>query len=67
MTRLTRLGKLVGSYRRPLNAWTYWPESDWQTREEGFVVVAPSGARMSWHRDERAAQDEVARRNEHDA
>ena len=59
----TRLGKRVGSYTPPLRAFTYWAEENWQTHEPGFVVVAPSGARMTWHRLERDAQAEAARSN----
>jgi hypothetical protein len=48
----TRLGKVVGSYKPPLDGWTYWAEKNWTTREDSFVVVAPSGARFEWVRDE---------------
>ena len=51
----TRSGKIVGSYKPPLDGWTYWAEKNWTTREDGFVVVAPSGARMEWVRDEAEA------------
>jgi hypothetical protein len=40
MEKRTRLGKVVGSYNPPLDGWTYWPEKNWTTREDGFVVVA---------------------------
>ena len=52
MVKRTRLGKVVGSYRPPLNAWTYWAEKNWTTGEDGYVVVAPSGARFEWVPDE---------------
>lgn len=48
MTTRTRLGKVVGSITTDPNGFTYWAEKDWSTGEDGFVVVAPSGARMSW-------------------
>ena len=40
MERRTRSGKIVGSYRQPLEGWTYWPEKNSTTGEDGFVVVA---------------------------
>jgi hypothetical protein len=52
----TMRGKVVGSYRPPLESWTYWAERDWTTGEPGFVVVAPSGARMEWVRTEADAK-----------
>ena len=52
MEKRTRLGKVVGSYRPPLQAWTYWAEKNWTTGEDGWVVVAPSGARFEWIPDE---------------
>jgi hypothetical protein len=55
MERRTRSGKIVGSYRPPLEGWTYWAEKDWTTGEDGYVVVAPSGARFEWVRDEAEA------------
>lgn len=55
MERRTRSGKVVGSYRQPLDGFTYWPERNWTTGENGFIVVAPSGARMRWHADEASA------------
>jgi hypothetical protein len=48
--RRTRSGKVVGSYHPPLDRRTYWAEKDWTTGEDGFVVVAPSGARIEWVR-----------------
>jgi hypothetical protein len=53
--RRTRSGKVVGSYRQPLDGWTYWAEKNITTREDGFVVVAPSGARFEWVKDEAEA------------
>jgi hypothetical protein len=53
--RRTRSGKTVGSYKPPLDGWTYWAEKNWTTREDGFVVVAPSGARFEWVKDEAEA------------
>lgn len=64
MGKRTRLGKKVGSVRRPLEGWTYWPEKNWLTGGSGFVVVAPSGARMGWYATEQEAADEAARQNE---
>jgi hypothetical protein len=61
--RRTRLGKVVGSYRPPLDEWTYWAEANWTDNRSGFMVVAPSGARMTWHESENAARAEVAQRN----
>jgi hypothetical protein len=55
MDKRTRLGKIVGSYRQPLEGWTYWAEKNWDTKEDGYVVVAPSGARFEWVRDEAEA------------
>jgi hypothetical protein len=55
MERRTRLGKSVGSNRPALDAWTYWPEKNWTTGEDGCVAVAPSGARFEWVRDEAEA------------
>jgi hypothetical protein len=56
-TTRTRLGKTVGSYRTPLDQFVYWPESN------GYMVVAPSGARMKWHETEEAAKADVTQRN----
>lgn len=56
MTR-TRLGKVVGSYRPPLQAWTYWQEGS------VWYVVAPSGARITSHATETDARAEAAQRN----
>jgi hypothetical protein len=67
MERRTRLDKVVGSYKRPLPSWTYWSENDWTTGEPGYVVVAPSGARIEWVASEGEAQRLVAIRNEHEA
>jgi hypothetical protein len=55
MERRTRSGKIVGSYRQPLDRWTYWAEKNWTTNEDGFVVIAPSGARFEWVKDESEA------------
>lgn len=63
MTGKTRLGKEVGSYKRPLEGYVYWPEKNWTTGESGYMVVAPSGARMTWVATEHEACAEVARRN----
>lgn len=62
MTR-TRLGKEVGSYKQPLDGWTYWAEKNWGTNEDGFMVVAPSGARMEWVKTEKLAQAIVKMHN----
>lgn len=59
--RRTRSGKVVGSYRQPLPDFTYWAEANWDTSEPGFMVVAPSGARLSWHRNEDEARMQVKR------
>lgn len=50
--RRTRCGKVVGFWTRPLDEYTYWAEKNWETGEDGFIVVAPSGARLTWHKDE---------------
>ena len=60
--RRTRSGKVVGSYRPPLPYFTYWAEANWDTSEPGFMVVAPSGARMKWVKTEDEARMEVKRR-----
>jgi hypothetical protein len=65
--RRTRSGKVVGSYRPPLDDFTYWPERQGYSGqphygEAGFVVVAPSGARMKWVKTEDEARMEVKRR-----
>jgi hypothetical protein len=62
----TRLGKVVGSCKPPLDRWTYWAEKNWTTREDGFVVVAPSGARFEWVRDEAEAMLIAETRNRDD-
>ena len=62
----TRLGKIVGSYRPPLEGWTYWSEKNWKTGEAGYVVVAPSGARFEWIRDETEALLLAETRNRED-
>lgn len=59
----TRLGKVVGSVKLPLREFTYWPEKNWTTQVPGFVVVAPSGARLTWFPTEQEAQSEVNRKN----
>jgi hypothetical protein len=61
--RRTARGHVVGSYQQPLEAWTYWPERHHDTREEGFITVAPSGARMIWFADELDAMRYAAERN----
>lgn len=43
-------GKVVGSYKPPATDFAVWPEAG------GYVVVAPSGARMTWHADIEAAE-----------
>jgi hypothetical protein len=59
--RRTRSGKVVGSYKPPLDDFTYWAENNWDDDEPGFIVVAPSGARLSWHRTEDEARMQVKR------
>lgn len=55
--RRTRLGKIVGSYRPPLEAFTYW-------RQDGaWTVVAPSGARIETHATEARARASAERHN----
>lgn len=49
-------GKVVGSYKPPLTGFAVWPEAG------GYVVVAPSGARMTRHSDLASAQAERDRR-----
>lgn len=49
----TMRGKVVGSYTPPGRDFVVWPE------DGGYVVVAPSGARLSRHPDRASA--EVAR------
>ena len=63
MTR-TRLGKEVGSYKQPLDGYTYWSENNWKTNEPGFMVVAPSGARLTWVATEDEARAEAERLND---
>jgi hypothetical protein len=63
MTGYTRSGKIVGSYKAPANDWCYWPESNWQTGEKGFITVAPSGARIDWFATEAEAKAYVAEKN----
>jgi hypothetical protein len=53
---------MVGSYKPPLDDYTYWAENNWDTSEPGFMVVAPSGARLSWHRTEDEARMQVKRK-----
>jgi hypothetical protein len=60
--RRTRSGKVVGSYRPPLDDFTYWAEAHAETSKPGFMVVAPSGARMKWVKTEDEARMEVKRR-----
>ena len=45
--------------RKPLGTYAYWPERYWQTGEAGFVVIAPSGERLTWHASEASAVTEV--------
>lgn len=59
----TRLGKVVGSIRTDPQGFTYWAERNWTTQEDGFMVIAPSGARMSWHKSEADAQRRVVEEN----
>jgi hypothetical protein len=66
MERRTRSGKIVGSYKPPLDRWVYWPEKNWTTRDDGFVVVAPSGARFEWVHDEAEALLIAETRNRRD-
>jgi hypothetical protein len=56
-TKRTARGHIVGSYRPPLNGFAYWPEAN------GFMVVAPSGARMKWHENEDDAIRDAQQRN----
>lgn len=60
----TRLGKVVGSVRTDPGGWTYWAERNWTSGEDGFQVIAPSGARMGWFRAEADAKRKVKRENE---
>jgi hypothetical protein len=60
--RRTRSGKIVGSYKPPLDDYAYWSENNWDTDEPGFMVVAPSGARLKWVKTEDEARMEVKRR-----
>ena len=62
MERRTRSGNIVGSYKAPLDDYAYWSERSWDTNEPGFVVVAPSGARLKWVKTEDEARMEVKRR-----
>jgi hypothetical protein len=55
-------GKLVGSYKPPLEDYTYWADDSRDTGEPGFMVVAPSGARLSWHKTEDEARMQVKRK-----
>jgi hypothetical protein len=50
MERRTMRGKVVGSYKPPAREFAIWPESG------GYVVVAPSGARISRHPDPESAE-----------
>jgi hypothetical protein len=61
--RRTARGKIVDSYRPPLTEFTYWPEKNSTTNEDGFVTVAPSGARMEWFKAEPDAVAYVATEN----
>jgi hypothetical protein len=56
MERRTMRGKVVGSYKPPANDFAVWPEAG------GYVVVAPSGARMTRHADLSSAVEERDRR-----
>jgi hypothetical protein len=60
-TKRTRLGKVVGSYKQPMDRWYCYPVGT------TWYVCAPSGARMTTHTNEQDARDEVARRNEEEA
>jgi hypothetical protein len=51
MEHRTMRGKLVVSYKMPGRDFAVWPEN------HGYVVVAPSGARMSPHRDLASADE----------
>ncbi len=57
-TRRTRLGKVVGSYRAPLEGFTY---SRWDSSPTWYVL-APSGARLTAHETMAEAAAEAARR-----
>jgi len=56
MERRTMRGKVVGSYKPPLAEFAVWPEVG------GYVVVAPSGARLTRHSDATQAETERDRR-----
>ncbi len=60
MEKRTRLGKIVGSYKPPMNRWYCYPLGD------RWIVCASSGAQITEHATEQEARDEVARRNETD-
>lgn len=60
--RRTRSAKIVGSCKSPLDDYYYWAENNWETNEPGLMVVAPSGARLSWHRTEDEPRMEVKRK-----
>jgi hypothetical protein len=66
MRKRTRLGKVVGSYKPPLDGWTVLVGEELDTREDGFVVVAPSGVRFEWVRDEADALLLAETRNRED-
>lgn len=59
----TRLGKEVGSIKTDVDGFTYWAENDWTTGAPGFMLIAPSGARIKWFADEASVKVEVAGRN----
>lgn len=60
--RRTRTGKIVGSYKPPLDDYTYWAEPHAETSEPGYMVVAPPRARLTWHRTEDEARMQVKRK-----
>ena len=62
MTR-TRLGKTVGSIKTDPAGWTYWPERN-RDGDVVYVVVAPSGARMESHYNEKDARQSAEWHNE---
>jgi hypothetical protein len=57
----TRLGKVIDSVKLADGPFYYRPEAHWQTGEAGFIVVAPSGARLNWFANEADAAADVAR------
>jgi hypothetical protein len=61
MTRTTRLGKVVGSITTDPDGFTYGGYR--RDGVDGFIIYAPSRARMEWFASEADAQEHVARKN----